>query len=70
MSKFDAHKWFKAQYLMVSPLELTLPEKIYGRLDSILMDLENINENEVSFDARALRKQVTQTLVILKQNRK
>ena len=70
MSKFDAHKWFKAQYLMESPLELTLPENIYGRLDSILMDLENINENEVSFDARALREQVTQTLVILKQNRK
>ncbi len=70
MSKFDAHKWFKAQYLMESPLELTLPEKIYGRLDSILMDLENINENEVSFDAQALREQVTQTLAVLKQNRK
>ena len=70
MSKFDAHKWFKAQYLMESPLELTLPEKIYGRLDSILMDLENVNENEVPFDAQALREQVTQTLAVLKQNRK
>ena len=70
MSKFDAHKWFKAQYLMESPLELTLPEKIYGRLDSILMDLENVNESEVPFDAQALREQVNQTLAILKQNRK
>ena len=70
MSKFDAHKWFKAQYLMESPLELTLPEKIYGRLDSILMDLENVNENEVPFDAQALREQVTQTLAVLKQNHK
>ena len=68
MSKFDAHKWFKAQYLMETPLELTLPEKIYGRLDSILMDLENINESEVPFDAQALREQVNQTLAILKQN--
>ena len=69
MSEFDTHKWFKAQYLNESPLELTLPEKIYGRLDSILMDLENVNENEVPFDAQALREQVTQTLAILKQNR-
>jgi hypothetical protein len=55
---------------MESPLELTLPEKIYGRLDSILMDLENVNENEVPFDVQALREQVTQTLAVLKQNRK
>ena len=68
MSEFDTHKWFKAQYLMESPLELTLPEKIYGRLDSILMDLENVNESEVPFDAQALREQVNQTLAILKQN--
>lgn len=70
MSEFDAHKWFKNQYLNESPLELTLPEKIYGRLDSILMDLENVNENEVPFDAQALREQVTQTLAMLKQNHK
>ena len=68
MSEFDTHKWFKAQYLMETPLELTLPEKIYGRLDSILMDLENVNESEVPFDAQALREQVNQTLAILKQN--
>ncbi len=68
MSKFDAHKWFKAQYLMEAPLELTLPEKIYGRLDSILMDLENVNESEAPFDTQALREQVNQTLAILKQN--
>ena len=68
MNKFDAHKWFKSQYLNESPLELTLPEKIYGRLDSILMDLENVNESEVPFDAQALREQVNQTLAILKQN--
>jgi hypothetical protein len=53
---------------METPLELTLPEKIYGRLDSILMDLENVNESEVPFDAQALREQVNQTLAILKQN--
>ena len=70
MSEFDAHKWFKAQYLIESPLELTLPEKIYGRLDSILMDLENINENEMPFDAQALREHVTQTLAVLKQKHK
>ena len=70
MNDFNTHKWFKTQYLNESPLELTLSEKIYGRLDSILMDLENVNEGETPFDAHALREQVTQTLEILKQNRK
>ena len=68
MQQFNIHNWFRKQYINESPVELSLKEKIYARLDSILMDLENIPQNELTFDSDAVMGGVKNILDILQSS--
>lgn len=65
MQQFNIHNWFRKQYINESPVELSLKEKIYARLDSILMDLENIPQNELTFDSDAVMEGVKHIIDVL-----